>query len=239
MEKSETYLPEISYRMKAAADMVTKGNCVADIGCDHGYVSIYLYKKGIAKKCIASDINKGPLQAAKKNVELYDAGSGVEVRLSDGLSAFDIGEADTILITGMGGNLIEKILLNKRKVVISARELVLEPQSDYDRVRKCLCELGFEIAGEKLVSECGKYYPVIKAVNTGEKQTLSEIQYKFGPCILKEQEEIFREFLLKEKSRFEAILSSLEKKSAAPERREEIRKELDFIEEALNYRKQI
>ncbi len=239
MEKIEHGLPEISVRMKAAADMVTKGNRVADIGCDHGYVSVYLYKKGIAKKCIAADINKGPLNAAEKNIGLYKASDGIEVRLSDGLSAIDPGEADTILIMGMGGTLIERILSEGKETVLSASELVLEPQSDDDKVRKCICRLGFKIVGEELVTECGKYYPVIKAVNTGEEQTLSEIQYKYGPCILENQKDIFRGFLQKEKSRYETILDRLEKSSAAQKRREEIKKELVLIEEALNYRKQI
>ena len=108
-----------------------------------------------------------------------------------------------------------------------------------DKVRKCICRLGFKIVGEELVTECGKYYPVIKAVNTGEEQTLSEIQYKYGPCILENQKDIFRGFLQKEKSRYETILDRLEKSSAAQKRREEIKKELVLIEEALNYRKQI
>ena len=106
---------QLSKRLRAAAGMVTKGNIVADVGCDHAYTSIYLCKEGIAPRVIAMDVNKGPLQGAKTHVEQAGLSEQIDIRLSDGLQKLMPGEADTVLLCGMGGLLMIKIL-SLRKV---------------------------------------------------------------------------------------------------------------------------
>ncbi len=135
---SEKRLPQLSPRMKLVADMVTRGRRVADIGCDHGYVSVYLYNADIAKGCIASDVGEGPLEAAKKNIELFCAYDGVSTRLSDGIQNIAKGEADCLLISGMGGGLIINILSSDIEKTRAYEELILEPQSDAYEIRKFL-----------------------------------------------------------------------------------------------------
>ena len=239
-EKSENIivhgkLPEISGRMRAVLSMVSPGSTAADIGCDHGYVSIYLYNSGICRHCIAADVKEGPLRSAKKNIRAYRAETGVEARLSDGLKNIKPGEADCILISGMGGNLIIKILDEASEKCADAKELVLEPQSDADKVRKYLYANGYVITKEAFVKECGKYYPVIKAVHAENGSPLSAEEYIYGPCLLEEKNELLMEYLQKERKRIDSVLSSLADVcgEAADKRKSELKNELEITEKAI------
>ena len=155
---------KLSKRLEVVASCVGSGGTVADIGCDHGFTSIYLTENKMAKCGIAMDINKGPLEKAKIHIEQAGLKDKIETRLSNGLDKLEIGEADTILISGMGGALITEILTKEKDKTLSAKELVLSPQSEIYLVRKCLHELGFFIQCEKMVFDMGKYYVVIKAL---------------------------------------------------------------------------
>ena len=231
-EKEQTgRLPELSNRMKAVVSMVSKGMTAADIGCDHGYVSIYLYNSGISPKCIASDINEGPLEAARRNIALYGACGGVEARLSDGLKSIGQGEAECIIISGMGGSLITGILSYNKEKTASAKELVLEPQSEPEKVRRYLYANGYSIAKEILVTERGKYYPVIKAIKCKEYRQLSEAEYIYGPCLIKAGDPLLKEYLYKKEKRTVSVISALETSgsSAADERLYSLKKELELI----------
>ena len=94
---------QLSHRLTTVAEFVTKGNKVADIGCDHAHTSIYLVEKGIAASSIAMDVNKGPLQRANENISRFGFEGRITTRLSDGAKELTPGEADTLLISGMGG----------------------------------------------------------------------------------------------------------------------------------------
>ena len=97
---------QISKRLRTVASFVTEGNSIADIGTDHAYVPIFLAKEGKITKALAMDIKKGPLERAKTHIQKQGLSDMIEVRLSDGLSAFQKGEAETIIISGMGGALL-------------------------------------------------------------------------------------------------------------------------------------
>ena len=90
----------LSRRMQAVADMVTTGNRVVDVGCDHGYVSIYLVQQKRTTHALAMDINNGPLLRAREHVEEAGLEGYITLRLSDGLGAFRKGEADTLICAG-------------------------------------------------------------------------------------------------------------------------------------------
>ena len=169
----------LSKRLLAVTELVTKGNRVADIGCDHAYTSIYLVKKGITPYAIAMDINAGPVERAKENVALYGLQDWIVVRRSDGVKELSAQEADTLLITGMGGLLMKKILSDKPEIIQSVKELVLQPQSEVAELRKFLHSIGFVITAEQMLKEDGKYYvmfraePQIKVAELSEKDTNS------------------------------------------------------------------
>ena len=94
---------QLSKRLETVAGMVQSGGVVADVGCDHGFTSIFLVKKDLAKKAVAMDINPGPIERAREHIAQYEMEDRIETRLSDGLDGLTAGEADTILISGMGG----------------------------------------------------------------------------------------------------------------------------------------
>ena len=154
----------LSRRMGMLADMVTAGNCVADVGCDHAFLSIYLVQTGKCPKCLAMDVRKGPLSGAKEHIASYGLGEYIETRLSDGLSAYHIEEAQTLVCAGMGGKLMEKILTEGGEKSRSFKELILQPQSEIPEFRIFLRNAGFLITEEEAVYEDGKFYFAMKAV---------------------------------------------------------------------------
>ena len=164
----------ISDRLKKVANCVKKDSFVADIGCDHAYTAIYLVKNKIAKKVIAMDINKGPLEKAKSNICNNRLEDYIETRLSDGGKELKKGEVNTILISGMGGRLTTKILDDSLDVVRECRQLVLQPQSEIYLVREYIAKIGFRIEYEDMFIDEGKYYVIINALkedNTDNNST--------------------------------------------------------------------
>ena len=100
---------KISDRLKTAASLIREGAVLADVGTDHGYVPIYLLEQKKIKSAIAMDINKGPLERAREHIHLYGMDAYIQTRLSDGVAALEKGEADSILVAGMGGGLVTLI----------------------------------------------------------------------------------------------------------------------------------
>lgn len=152
----------LSDRLSAVADMVTKGNRVCDVGCDHGFVPIYLAAQGISPGIIAMDVNAGPLLAAKEHIAEFGLTDYIETRRSDGVESLLAGEADTLICAGMGGRLMIRILEEGREKTKAMKELILQPQSDIQGMREYVREQGYIIADENIILEEGKYYPMMK-----------------------------------------------------------------------------
>lgn len=157
----------LSDRMQAVAGLVEPCDCMADIGCDHGYVSMELIRRGICRKVIAMDVNAGPLHQAKSNIRDYEMEEYIETRLSDGADALQPGEADGIICAGMGGRLTIAILMKGMALIQDMKQLILQPQSEIDEVRSFLREAGFIIDKEDMVCEDGKYYPMMHVIPGG------------------------------------------------------------------------
>ena len=136
-----------------AAALVTQGYTLADVGTDHGYIPIYLLQQKKIPAAIAMDINEGPLERAKEHIALYGLQAYIQTRLSDGVAALKPGEVEAVLIAGMGGGLVMHILKDGEKVCQSAKELILQPQSEIERVREFLREKGYTILAEDMVYE--------------------------------------------------------------------------------------
>ncbi len=226
---------QLSNRLLAAAGMVTKGNIVADIGCDHAYTSIYLCREGIAPKVIAMDVNRGPLQGAKKHVEEAGLTGKIDIRLSDGLAALSPGEADTVLLCGMGGLLMIKILSDYPETTASMKELILQPQSEMSEVRRFLHKQGYRITKEHMLKEDGKFYVMMRAEQCAEPQKYeNECEYLYGKLLLEEKNEVLKEFLRREHRLRSEVLEALsgQETENVRLRRESLQKEFDLIEEA-------
>ena len=163
--------------------------CLADIGCDHAYVSIEAVKRKLVKKAIACDISPGPLEAAKKNIG--ESGMNIELRLGDGLEPIGENEADVVVVAGMGGMRILGILSEGFHKIHNSL-LIMQPQHDLEKLRRGLFGLGFGVAFEKLVKEDGRFYEIIVAKKTASPTPPTEAEFFLGSHSC----ELAREFYL-------------------------------------------
>lgn len=189
----------LSLRLESVKNMVNPCEVAADIGCDHGYVSMALINEGKAKRVIACDVNKGPLEAASLNIRASHMEGQIETRLADGLHKLSKEDAvNTIIIAGMGGRLMERILSEGLEIVKDVTQLVLQPQSELFLVRKWLRLNGFIINDEKALIDDGKHYFIISAVK-GETELTSEhlqdIYDEFSKLLINRNDVILRSYL--------------------------------------------
>ena len=183
---TETRIPrpiQLSRRLQALADMVTPGSRVADVGCDHGFLSIYLVQQGISPGVIAGDVRTGPLSAAKAHVAEYQLENYIETRLSDGLEKYKPGEADVLICAGMGGKLMQRILMEHAEVTLGFKELILQPQSELEQFRRFLREQGFFTLDENILCEDGKYYFMFRVIPGCEGVCESHVFGVSSPCM--------------------------------------------------------
>ena len=224
----------LSKRLTTIASLVPAGSRVADVGTDHGYTPIYLVKNGIAVSAIAMDVRKGPLSRAAEHVQEYGLEDKIQLRLSDGLEKLQAGEADAVIISGLGGPLMIDILTRGHQVAETVDTLVLSPQSDIPGVRVYLREHGYRIDKEVFMKDEGKYYTVM-VVTHGVSEQGRYIDDLFGRQLLEEKDPLLREYLEKEQARYQQLIPSLE--SAAREetkqRGQRMKEELAYIEQAL------
>ena len=227
---------QLSQRLSSVASMVTAGNCLADVGTDHGYVPIYLYERNVIPRAIAMDVNKGPLERAALHIAESGMKEAIETRLSDGLAALKPGEADSVVIAGMGGPLIIRILSAYPEVTASLKELVLQPQSEISEVRIWLYKHGYEIIEEHMVFEDGKYYPMFKAVKNPQAGKLTDLEYKFGKLSVLGEPEVLKAYLVRETANKQNILKKLmeENSEKSKNRAEEMKVLLAELEEMLS-----
>ena len=227
---------QLSKRLTAVAQMVTEGSRLADVGCDHGYIPITLITEGRIPHAIAMDINRGPLERARQNIEQFAAAQYIETRLSDGVAALHPGEVDSVIIAGMGGNLMMRILEKGRDVFDTAKEMILQPQSEIAGVRHYLQDHGYRITDENMVFEDGKYYVMMKAVH-GHMQYDREIFFEYGRILLEQKHPLLKEFLKRKMDTAEKICDRIASNGQkdSKERIREIEEEMRKIDSALAY----
>ncbi len=148
----------LSDRLSMVSSLLGNANVIADVGCDHGYLPIYLLESGAYLSAIAMDVNEGPLRKARENIRLHNLSERIDIRLSDGVSKLTVGEADSISICGMGGNVMMHIFDCGETVLKSTPVIVIQPQSEYALLRKYLLENEYAFDDEDIVFEDGKYY---------------------------------------------------------------------------------
>lgn len=168
--------PELGARLQAIASLVPDGcRCLADIGTDHGYIPVSLLTGGKIRRSVASDIGRLPLDHARRTAELAGvAADALDFRLGDGLSVLSPGEADVIVIAGMGGDAIAAIL----EAAPWSRDgplLLLQPMSKAEILRRWLPANGYQVLAERLVQDKGVLYPIL-TVRGGEMPAVTESQ---------------------------------------------------------------
>lgn len=202
----------LSTRLSTVCSLVTKGNRVCDVGCDHGFVPIYLIQESISPFCVAMDVGEGPLSQAREHVAQYDMEDRIVLRLSDGLDKFQIGEADSLIIAGMGGPLMLKILTAYPEKTAHFKELILQPQSEIYEFRKAMSALGYRSVAECMVEEDGKFYPMMKMVKEDSADMIetTELDDHYGRLLLQNKDAVLYRYLEKEEANYKAILERLE-----------------------------
>lgn len=173
----------ISKRLLCCASMVQPGSRVADIGTDHGYLGIYLLQSGAARHVIACDLRKDPLENARRNAKLFGVDGEMELRLSDGLEKIRPDEVDTVVMAGMGGDLIQKILSQCPWRRREGLQFILQPQSAGNVLRRWLCEDGFEIQREEPVQD-GHFLYTVMDIRQGEPAPLTPGTEYASPALL-------------------------------------------------------
>ena len=196
----------IDARISAMINFVTEGSRVADIGADHGLLSIFLAKTKRSKFIVATDKNAGPLDAAKKNIAAEGLADVIETRLGDGLQVLKVGEVDTICIGGMGGALICKILEDSPNVLDSVENLILQPMNAVEKLKSYLAEKNFLIADIDLAEAGGIIYEIIFASRNAEKISARK---KIETSPLREK------YLALKKEKLQRVLDEMSKSSAA------------------------
>ena len=173
----------ISSRLLACAGFVAPGDRVADIGCDHGYLSIYLLTTGKASSVIASDINEGPLQSAVRNAEKYGVRDKIRFFLSDGVRNIPR-DFDTLVCAGMGGDTMIHILESAPWLKSNQYRLVLQCQSKTPMLRRWLSEQGWRITEESVLRDGKFLYTVMEVYWEPEYPRLSVGEWYFPPALL-------------------------------------------------------
>lgn len=201
----------LSPRLKAVADFVPAGVWAADIGTDHGYIPIYLVETGKVPGALAMDVGKGPLERARTHVQAMEPElrEKIELRLSDGLGGMKAGEAGTVVIAGMGGELMIRIMAQGRHVWESVDTWVLSPQSELEEVRQFLFREGFAILKEQMVKDSGKFYTVM-AAGRGKMAPMAEEELRYGPCLIRDKSPVLLEYLDQEEKRIRGIRESFD-----------------------------
>lgn len=200
---------KLSKRLLSIANLIDDNSKVADIGCDHGLVSIYLAMNKQNISIIASDINQNALDNAIKNINKYHLEDKIKVCLSNGLDNIN-DEIDTIIISGMGGHTIIDILTNNQEKLNTVNNIIIQSNNDIEYVRRKIVKLGYYISKEKLILDKNIYYTVILFTKGKKKYTNKE--YYFGPILLKENSKIFIERKNKEYTKLVNIKNNIPKR---------------------------
>ena len=166
-------------RLLSAIPYLRAGGVVADIGTDHAYLPIELCRRGICRRAVACDINEGPIRAARANIRAAGLSDRIDTLCTDGLHGVEPYAPDDILIFGMGGELIVRILCEAPWVRNDRIGLILQPMSRAEILRRYLWENGFEIQGETL-SRADRLYQTLYARYTGKAETFDEAELLVG-----------------------------------------------------------
>jgi len=198
----------ISKRLELVASFVPQGAILLDVGSDHAYLPIDLVERGQIKSAIAGEVVEGPYQSAVKNVESHGLKAKIQVRLANGLAAFE--EADqvsVITIAGMGGRLIATILEEGLEKLANVERLILQPNNREDDLRIWLQDNDFQIVAESILEEAGKFYEIL-VVEAGQMK-LSDIDIRFGPFLSKGVSPVFVKKWQKEAAKLDFALSQI------------------------------
>ena len=221
----------ISKRLELVASFVPQGAVLLDVGSDHAYLPIELVERGRIEGAIAGEVVVGPYQSAIKNVEAHGLEEKIQVRLANGLAAFEeVDQVSVITIAGMGGRLIATILEEGLDKLVNVERLILQPNNREDDLRIWLQDHGFQIVAESILEEAGKFYEIL-VVEAGQMK-LSASDLRFGPFLSKEISPVFVQKWQKEAAKLEFALDQIPEKNR--EERQVLVDKIQAIKEVLH-----
>lgn len=224
----------LSNRLKHISDLVTEVKSIVDVGTDHAYIPIYLVKNDIVKSAIASDINKGPVDKAKKNVEVYGLEDRITCRLGGGLTTVSPKEVEVAIIAGMGGNLIRDIIQDSMDVFKELSYTILQPVQNPEVLREYIYKEGFTILDEIIVKDEEKYYEIIKVKYDKNQKTMDPIYYEISEILLKKRDPIFKEYIEYKLNKYTRVYENLkEETESAIKRKSELKTIIEKLKEFL------
>ena len=187
----------ISDRLLACCDFVRPGDRIADVGCDHGYLSIHLLTKGIASFAIASDLREGPLQSARDNAAKFGVHDKIEFYLSDGVQSIPR-DFDTLVCAGMGAHTMISILEAAPWLRDSRYRMILQCQIKTPMLRQYLTEQGWHIQQEAVLRDGKFLYTVMEVVFDPAAPRLTPGQCYICPVLSGEDVAEYRQWVLKD-----------------------------------------
>lgn len=185
----------------------TSGKRIADIGTDHAYIPIYLIENSLADYVIASDIKKGPVSIARTNVSEHKLSEKIDVRMGGGLSILHEGEVNSVIIAGMGGQLISEIINADINIARQCR-LTLQPMNAQYELRKYLINNGFTIVNEDIAVEGFKVYNIMNVINGIQNEFKNDIEYHLPKYIINHK--YYKNLYDKKHREFSKVIHGLE-----------------------------
>lgn len=230
----------LSKRLKTVANEIPVGSKIADIGSDHAYLPCYAILQGISSFAIAGEVNDGPYQSAKKQVNQLNLNEYIKVRKGDGLEVLNKGEVNVVTIAGMGGPLISDILDKGKEHITEVERLILQPNIGAKKIRRWLLENNWELIKEHILVEDDKIYEVLVADRGNPLKPYHQNQMEscllLGPFLKKEKSNVFIKKWTFELNKWREILAQLDHAIANNETQKkkiELTKKIKMVEEVF------
>lgn len=205
---------QLDARLAAIAAFVPHGTAVADIGADHAYLAATLVMKGIARRAVVGDLSAGACAAARRTVGTQRLTREIDVRQGDGLSVLAPGEAESIVIAGMGGALIREILAGAPEVLADVQTLVLQPMNSAAKLRRWLYENGWDIVDETLARAGGHLYEIIRA-ERGVRENPDEVFLLIGAKLFEKRDPLLKEHIASKIAKLSRVTAGMNASAAA------------------------
>lgn len=178
----------LSKRLQSIYSLIEKGQNVADIGCDHGYLLIELYKNNISDTLLGVDNKIGPLKIAEENIKKERFTSNINLSLSDGLDVVTV-KYNCVVLAGLGSDTIIKIIENNIKKLDFIDTFIVDSHTDIENIRRFFVNHNYYIDKEILLMEKGILYTIIRFKKG--KTSYNNLEYKYGPYLLKNKDSNF------------------------------------------------
>lgn len=229
---------QLSQRLSLVADYLPEGAHFADIGSDHAYLPCFVCLKDPEARAVAGEVNQGPYDSAKSEVEKHKLEDRIDVRLGDGLAVVNPGEVKQVVIAGMGGPLIRDILEGGKEKLSSVNRIVVQPNIDSRSLRRWFFQHNYKLVDETIVEESGHIYEILVAENGDPsscyRHEIIEKEMWLGPFLLEERPEPFIKKCKEEWNKKQYIVKQM-KQATSPdlEKLEQHLKEMEWLEEVI------